>query len=73
MNYYKFTPIVKTLIWGTESWQISGVSGNETMSQDGQSLNQLVSKGRERLVGKANYQRFGDEFPLLVKFIPLMR
>lgn len=73
MNYYKFTPIVKTLIWGTESWQISGVSGNETMSQDGQSLNQLVSKGRERLVGKANYQRFGDEFPLLVKFIDAKR
>lgn len=69
MNYYKFTPIIKTLIWGTESWQISGVSGNETKSQDGQSLNQLVSKGREQLVGKANYQRFGDEFPLLVKFI----
>lgn len=73
MNYYKFTPIVKTLIWGTESWQISGVSGNETMSQDGQSLNQLVSKGREQLVGKANYQRFGDEFPLLVKFIDAKR
>lgn len=73
MNYYKFTPIVKTLIWGTESWQISGVSGNETMSQGGQSLNQLVSKGRERLVGKANYQRFGDEFPLLVKFIDAKR
>lgn len=73
MNYYKFTPIVKTLIWGTESWQISGVSGNETMSQDGQSLNQLVSKGRERLVGKANYQRFGDEFPLLIKFIDAQR
>ncbi len=73
MNYYKFTPIMKTLIWGTESWQISGVSGNETMSQDGQSLNQLVGKGRERLVGKANYQRFGDEFPLLVKFIDAKR
>jgi len=73
MNFYKFTPIMKTLIWGTESWQISGVSGNETMSQDGQSLNQLVSKGRERLVGKANYQRFGDEFPLLVKFIDAKR
>lgn len=73
MNYYKFTPIIKTLIWGTESWQISGVSGNETKSQDGQSLNQLVSKGREQLVGKANYQRFGDEFPLLVKFIDAKR
>lgn len=73
MNYYKFTPIVKTLIWGTESWQISGVAGNETMSQDGQSLNQLVSKERDLLVGRSNYQRFGDEFPLLIKFIDAQR
>ncbi len=73
MNYYKFTPLLKTMIWGTESWQISGVAGNETMSQDGQSLNQLVSKERDLLVGRSNYQRFGDEFPLLIKFIDAQR
>lgn len=73
MNYYKFTPLLKTMIWGTESWQISGVAGNETMSQDGQSLNQLVSKERDMLVGRSNYQRFGDEFPLLIKFIDAQR
>lgn len=73
MNYYKFTPLLKTMIWGTESWQISGVAGNETMSQDGQSLNQLVSKERDLLVGRSNYLRFGDEFPLLIKFIDAQR
>lgn len=43
------------------------------MSQDGQSLNQLVSKERDLLVGRSNYQRFGDEFPLLIKFIDAQR
>ena len=68
INYYKFTPLVKTLIWGTESWQISGVPGNETPC-DGQKLNDLVKALKGQLVGEANYQRFGDELPLLIKFI----
>ena len=53
-----------------ESWELSGVPGNETtIAGDGRSLNQLVAQLREQLVGRANYQRFGNEFPLLVKFI----
>ncbi len=56
-----------------ESWEISGVKGNETIVATGQdkgkSLNQLVSEQKEKLVGKDNYERFGDEFPLLIKFI----
>ncbi len=69
MYYYKFKPLLKTLLWGTESWQISGVPGNETLSEEGHSLNTLVSELKGDLVGTANYQRFGDEFPLLIKFI----
>jgi len=69
MHYYKFKPLLKSLIWGTESWQISGVSGSETLSEDGRSLNTLVHELKGDLVGSANYQRFGDEFPLLIKFI----
>ncbi|MDE5570538.1 MAG: mannose-6-phosphate isomerase, partial [Prevotella sp.] len=57
------------LIWGTESWQLSGVAGNETLTEDGQSLNTLVRELKGKLVGQVNYQRFGDEFPLLIKFI----
>jgi len=68
MKYYKFTPLLKTLIWGTESWQISGVPGNETAC-GGKSLNEIVREEKGALVGEANYQRFGDEFPLLIKFI----
>jgi len=53
-----------------ESWELSGVPGNETtIAGDGRSLNQLVAQLREQLVGRANYQRFGNEFPLLIKFI----
>ena len=56
-----------------ESWEISGVNGSETIVATGQdkgkSLNQLVSEQKEKLVGKDNYERFGDEFPLLIKFI----
>ena len=69
MKYFKFKPLLKTLIWGTESWQISGVPGNETLSEDGRSLNEIVRTEKAALVGEANYQRFGDEFPLLIKFI----
>ena len=71
-NYYKFQPLLKTLIWGTESWQISGVKDNETPvlgSFPTQTLNTLVAEQKAALVGEANYQRFGDEFPLLIKFI----
>ena len=56
-----------------ESWEISGVSGNETIVANGpdkgKSLNELVREQKGRLVGEENYQRFGDEFPLLIKFI----
>ena len=56
-----------------ESWEISGVSGNETIvangPQKGMSLNQLVREQKGLLVGQENYERFGDEFPLLIKFI----
>ena len=61
-HYYKFTPLPKTLIWGTEIWQISGVPGSETICE-GQNLNDIVKQEKARLVGEANYRRFGDEFP----------
>lgn len=56
-----------------ESWEISGVKDNETIVKDGplkgKSLNEAVAELKGELVGKENYQRFGDEFPLLIKFI----
>lgn len=60
-----------------ESWELSGVAGSETVVSQGpcagMSLNALVGKERERLVGRANYERFGNTFPLLVKFIDARR
>lgn len=56
-----------------ESWELSGVKGHETIVANGphkgKHLNQLVSELKGQLVGEENYQRFGDEFPLLIKFI----
>ena len=70
---YKFEPLIKQMIWGSESWQISGVAGSETIvtcgDDKGKTLNQLVKEQKEKLIGEENYQRFGDEFPLLIKFI----
>ncbi len=60
-----------------ESWEISGVKGNETLVADGpdagKTLNELVCEQKGRLVGQDNYARFGNEFPLLVKFIDACR
>ena len=56
-----------------ESWEISGVPDNETIVSDGPfkgwKLNDMVATLKDKLVGAANYKRFGDEFPLLIKFI----
>lgn len=56
-----------------ESWEISGVTDNETVVSQGEfkgmSLNQLLTQEKENLIGKENYKRFGDQFPLLIKFI----
>ena len=56
-----------------ESWEISGVKDNETIVSEGQykgkKLNDLVAELKEKLVGKECYKRYGDESPLLIKFI----
>lgn len=56
-----------------ESWELSGVKGNESVVANGEytgkTLPQLIAEQGEQLLGKANYARFGGEFPLLIKFI----
>lgn len=56
-----------------ESWEISGIPGRETIVDGGpyhgKGLNELIAELKEKLVGEANYTRFGNEFPLLIKFI----
>ena len=56
-----------------ESWEISDVHGDESVVSDGndkgKNLSQLVEEYKGALVGESNYKRFGNTFPLLVKFI----
>ena len=56
-----------------ESWEISGVEGSETVVEggpfDGRKLNDLLADMKGQLIGEDNYRRFGNEFPLLIKFI----
>lgn len=56
-----------------ESWEISGVKGNESVVAEGadagKSLPELIARDKAKLLGKSNYERFGKEFPLLIKFI----
>ncbi|MCD8289252.1 MAG: class I mannose-6-phosphate isomerase [Prevotella sp.] len=68
-----FKQLDETLANVGESWEISGVKGNETVVADGKyagtPLNTLVEQLGARLVGADNYRLFGNEFPLLIKFI----
>jgi mannose-6-phosphate isomerase len=56
-----------------ETWEISGVKSDVSVvangSLAGESLADLLVKYKGELVGKKIYERFGNEFPLLVKFI----
>ena len=90
MRPLRFTPQLKSLIWGGEkiapykgirtggrnigeSWELSGVAGNESVVAEGEyagrTLPELIARFRGELVGEAVYERHGTEFPLLVKFI----
>lgn len=56
-----------------ETWEISGVKSDVSVIANGPlsgtALSDLLAKSKGQLVGEKVYQRFGDEFPLLVKFI----
>ena len=56
-----------------ESWEISGVEDNVSVVSDGflkgNSLAELLEVYMGDLVGDAVYEKFGNEFPLLIKFI----
>ena len=56
-----------------ESWEISGVPGDESVVANseykGKTLNEVLTEMKDKLVGADNYKRFGDRFPLLIKFI----
>ncbi|MFK7952937.1 MAG: type I phosphomannose isomerase catalytic subunit [Ekhidna sp.] len=56
-----------------ETWELSGVDGNISQvlngSLAGQKITDLIQSNKGALVGEKVYAQFGDEFPLLIKFI----
>lgn len=56
-----------------ESWEISGLVGDESMIVNGflaeNNLNELLEIYMTELVGEKNYEQYGLGFPLLIKFI----
>ncbi|MBO4815144.1 MAG: class I mannose-6-phosphate isomerase [Muribaculaceae bacterium] len=87
---YKFTPILKPVLWGGEkiaalkgiecsmnnvgeSWEISSIEDNvsvvATGDEAGTSLEELIARHGEALVGAKVLAQHGTQFPLLVKFI----
>jgi len=56
-----------------ESWELSGLPGNISVVSEGefkgQTLNHLISKYKDVLVGKRVFEKYGENFPLLIKFI----
>lgn len=56
-----------------ESWEISDVKGNETKVSEGnlkgETLKQLITTYKGDFVGNRVYDIFGNDFPLLIKFI----
>lgn len=56
-----------------EIWSISGVDGNISQIENGElkgrDLKEIISEYKERLVGKKVWEKFGSDFPVLIKFI----
>lgn len=56
-----------------ESWELSGVEGSESVVAEGDladnSLSELIEVYMGELVGDKNYEKYGLEFPVLLKFI----
>ncbi len=56
-----------------ESWEISGVPGNESIVDNGpdagKTLTEMIDLYGADIVGEKNIEKYGDMFPLLVKII----
>ena len=56
-----------------ESWELSGVKGNESVVAEGElagkTVAELAAEYKGELLGQKVYEKTGTEFPLLVKFI----
>ncbi len=63
----------KATVKSGESWEISGVDGNISEIKngflEGNNLQEIIEVYMGDLVGQKVFEKFGSEFPLLIKFI----
>ena len=56
-----------------ESWELSALPGMVSVvkseADKGMTLDSLVGRMGARLLGKINHEKYGEQFPLLIKFI----
>ena len=56
-----------------ESWEISAVKDNISVVKNGElsgkPLDELINEAKGQLIGEKVYEKYGDKFPLLIKFI----
>ncbi len=56
-----------------ESWELSGVPGNESVISNGylsgRTITELIKEYGAELLGRHVYETYGENFPLLIKFI----
>ncbi|MFA5850383.1 MAG: type I phosphomannose isomerase catalytic subunit [Bacteroidales bacterium] len=58
-----------------ESWEISGVQGDVSVASTGflkgNDINEVIETYLGEFVGDAIYEKFGNEFPILIKFLDI--
>lgn len=56
-----------------ESWELSGVPGNESVVSNGEfagkTITELIAEYGSDLLGRKVFETYGENFPLLIKFI----
>lgn len=69
----EFKQIIKKPIWGSEQWLVSAIDDNESIVINGKytgfSLPKLIEQFGEQIIGKCTIEKYGNKFPLLIKFI----
>lgn len=69
----KFKNLNKEMSGIGESWELSAVEDNVSVIENGPltgtPLDRLINEAKDKLVGKKVFAKFGDKFPLLIKFI----
>lgn len=58
-----------------ESWELSDMNGNDSVVSAGplagRTISSLMKEYRERIVGAGVFEKYGTDFPLLVKFLDI--